>query len=482
MSARQPLYSNPQAILATALIMFVTLLPGSAMATAATAAAAEDGGSPGRGLEAGWDRGITWRSPTGRLMLRFGGRLLVDAGWFDEDQGTRDAVNGGLPLESGVDFRRARLCLSGSYTGRLIFKADYDFVTIVKDYRNFRDLYIGVRDLPVAGTLRFGNVKEPMGLEQQASTNHVIFTERSLASFLLPLRNRGIVNQAGMLNGRMSWATGLYRDVDGYNLGKGSGITVSGRLTALPWRPADDRLLHLGLAGSVRDLDHCRIAAPPESAQTPIFVDTGRFEADGTLITNLESALVLGPLSLQGEFIRSAVDSAEAGDPVFHGGYVQLSWFITGEHRSYDPAAGKFVQTALKGNVFKGDGPGGLAAGRTILGPRSRRRRGARRPANRRHGGPQLAPQLPLPADAGRHPCPPCRHGQRPDRHHPHPDRLLIPDPDDSLHLRPRTTALLRTKGQNIRAKNTVRGPPGVKLTLAEYCPSPILLSYRFDR
>ncbi len=355
MGARHPL--------TTALVLALFFLP-----VCAATAAAEDITDPG-GLEAGWDEGITWASDTGRLKLRLGGRLLVDAAWFDEDQAVSDAVNGGLPLENQVDFRRARLCLSGSWANRLIFKADYEFVKIIDDFRNFRDLYVGVKDLPVAGTLRFGNVKEPMGLEQQASTNHVPFTERSLAFFLLPLRNRGVVNQAVLLDQRLTWAAGLYHDVDGYNLGKGSGITVSGRITALPWRPAEDRLLHLGLTGSVRDLDYCRIVAPPESAQTPAFVDTGRFEAEGTLITNFESALVLGRVSLQGEFVRSAVESATAGDPVFYGSYVQVSWFITGEHRAYDPAQGKFIQTSLKSNVWRGEGPGAwqLAARWSVL-------------------------------------------------------------------------------------------------------------------
>ncbi len=352
MIIRHSLFSTPAAILTAALFLAVPLFSSPILR------AADDDPSSAGGLKAGWDHGITWKSDGGRLKLRFGGRLLTDAGWFDEDQAVSDTVNNGLALEDSIDFRRARLCISGSCADRLIFKADYDFVKVTENFRNFRDLYVGVRDLPVAGTLRFGSVKEPMGLEQQASTNHVVFTERSLAFFLLPLRNRGIVNQADLLNQRMTWSAGLYRDVDGYNLGKGSGITVSGRLTALPWQPADDRLLHLGLAGSVRDLDYCRIAALPESFQAPRFVDTGQFAADGTLITNFESALVLGPLSLQGELVRSAVRSDEAGDPVFTGGYVQVSWFITGEHRAYDPATGTFVQTSLKSSVFRDDGPG----------------------------------------------------------------------------------------------------------------------------
>jgi phosphate-selective porin OprO/OprP len=40
------------------------------------------------------------------------------------------------------------------------------------------------------------------------------------------------------------------------------------------------------------------------------------------------------------------------------GGYLQISWFITGEHRAYHPARGTFVQVSVPGNVFRGDGPG----------------------------------------------------------------------------------------------------------------------------
>jgi len=321
-------------------------------------AAVPDDGTSADGWTAGWEERVTWQSDGGRLKVRFGGRLHVDANGLSADRTVRDAVNHGEALDNDVDFRRARLCLSGSYGRRLIFKADYEFVTIIEDFRNFRDLYLGLRDLPVVGTVFFGNVKEPLGLEQQASTNHIPFTERSLAFFLLPLRNRGVANQAGMLEGRMTWAAGFYRDVDGYNRGNGSGITGSGRLTALPWRPAGDRLLHLGLACSVRDLDELRLAAVPESNKTPVYLDTGTFDASGALSTNLESALLLGPLSLQGEYVRSSVRSSEAGDPVFHGGYVQVSWFITGGRRACSPALGKFVRPVLDGDVSRGGGPG----------------------------------------------------------------------------------------------------------------------------
>jgi hypothetical protein len=133
-------------------------------------------------------------------------------------------------------------------------------------------------------------------------------------------------------------------------------------------RKAFDEVVHLSVEG-VSKASIGRIIAVPESAQTPRYLDTGRFEAEGALIANFESALLLGPLSLQGEYVRSAMDSAAAGDPVFNGGYVQISWFITGEHRAYDPAQGKFVQTALKGNVFRGEGPGAwqLAARWSVL-------------------------------------------------------------------------------------------------------------------
>ena len=54
------------------------------------------------------------------------------------------------------------------------------------------------------------------------------------------------------------------------------------------------------------------------------------------------------------------MESAAADDPSFRGGYLQLSYFLTGEHRVYDTARGAFGRTHPKANFH--DGGEGLGA------------------------------------------------------------------------------------------------------------------------
>ena len=59
-------------------------------------------------------------------------------------------------------------------------------------------------------------------------------------------------------------------------------------------------------------------------------VDTGDISANGTDLLSLEFATVLGPVSLQGEWMSSWVDQTAGPDLYFTGAYAQVSWFATG--------------------------------------------------------------------------------------------------------------------------------------------------------
>ena len=69
-------------------------------------------------------------------------------------------------------------------------------------------------------------------------------------------------------------------------------------------------------------------------------------DVDDTSLLGLEAALKLNSFSLQSEWIEADVDAATGGD--LEGYYVQASYVLTGESRSYDTASG----------VFKGVSPG----------------------------------------------------------------------------------------------------------------------------
>jgi len=95
----------------------------------------------------------------------------------------------------------------------------------------------------------------------------------------------------------------------------------------------------------------------------PAFVGTGDLD-DGShmQLFGLESAWVHGPFSLQGEYMAAEVNRKQNADPLFHGGYVYGSWFLTGESRSYSPTSilgrfreGIFQRTVPRSNVFDRD-------------------------------------------------------------------------------------------------------------------------------
>jgi phosphate-selective porin OprO/OprP len=66
-------------------------------------------------------------------------------------------------------------------------------------------------------------------------------------------------------------------------------------------------------------------------------VDTGKIQAEHATNTSVEGLWNRGPLSLLSEYARARVDSPATGDPSFWGGYVTVSYVLTGEHRPYDP-------------------------------------------------------------------------------------------------------------------------------------------------
>src|SRR2546423_14202310 len=92
-------------------------------------------------------------------------------------------------------------------------------------------------------------------------------------------------------------------------------------------------------------------------------VDTGNLYTTSNNVEALALFYVCGPFSAQSEWafmtVQDAAPLAAAGGPVgaphnrsFHGGYVQLSYFLTGERRTYDRRLGR-----LDSHYFTGPAP-----------------------------------------------------------------------------------------------------------------------------
>src|SRR5262249_42925140 len=151
----------------------------------------------------------------------------------------------------------------------------------------------------------------------------------------------------------------------------------TGRLTALPIYENDGmHLLHLGASVSWRRAEFpdpglvgpgvVRFRAPPLMrdqigdygpgtlpGNAFRLVDTGNLAADSNATLGTELFYVCGPFSLQAEWAytqaSNVVTGRTVGDRSFHGGYIQASYFLTGEHRTYDRRLGR-----LDPNYFSG--------------------------------------------------------------------------------------------------------------------------------
>jgi phosphate-selective porin OprO and OprP len=317
----------------------------SLLAISAFAQAADGGKKEDNSLRAQWKDGLRLESADKSFEVQIGGRIHNDWTFMEGDEALSTRFG---EFEDGTQFRRARLSLSGLMHRKVEFKAQFDFAT---GNAVFRDVYGGIRQLPGVGNLRFGQFKEPFGLEEQTSSNFITFVERSLTNAFVPSRHTGVMIHDREANERISWAIGVFRDTNDFGISTGDeNYALTGRVTALPWsNPSGEGLVHLGLAYSRRNTAASfRFRERPETHLAPRLVDTGVFPAEALNLIGAEAALVAGPASLQGELVRADADPAAGPNTSFHGFYLMGSFFLTGEHRSYRAEEGAFGRVRPK--------------------------------------------------------------------------------------------------------------------------------------
>lgn len=294
------------------------------------------------------------------------GAFQADAGWFSQDAASLATFG---RLENGADFRRARLSAKGAITENMNYMAQVDFAFFGRP--TIMDMWVESTDLPVLGNLRVGNWKQPFSLEVVSSYRYTTFMERStLFQAFTPFRHLGTGFFDHADDEMSTWAASVFAAGNDQYAGSAArigGIAGAARLTRLAYydEPSEGRYyLHLGLADYVSNpLDHlARFRSIPEmfigdvlpgelgtSLQpvpgtrqdgTPFFVDTFAVRASVFNVLGTELLWVNGPFSLQSEVMVTAVDHRDGPTAVLEGGYAQVGYFLTGEHRPYDRKLG----------------------------------------------------------------------------------------------------------------------------------------------
>jgi phosphate-selective porin OprO/OprP len=295
-----------------------------------------------------WKDGLRAETANKKFTTKIGGRIQNDWSTGTQDSDITAAIG---DFKNGVEFRRARLYIEGTIYDDIIYKAQYDFAGGDAD---FKDVYLGMQNIPYVGTVKIGQFKEPFSLEELTSSNYITFLERSLPNALVPGRATGFQVQNAFFDERLNAAVGYFRASDSFGDNSfDSEAGVSGRLTGLPWYEDDGRrLLHLGVAShwrqpgeGTKDFD-----SRPENHLADKFIDTGDIPMNSYSQVGAETALVMGPASLQSEYIHTFADTPGSSNPDFWGVYVSGSYFLTGEHRPYKRESAAFDKVKPKRN------------------------------------------------------------------------------------------------------------------------------------
>lgn len=355
-----------------------------------------------------WKNGAFWvETPNKDFTMHIGSRIQYDVVGVSAPNnviygtGGLGSLSGGVnAFDDATNFRRARLNFQGSFWEVFNFQVQYDFVnttqsdgalTITKNPDGTvtnvtaanntyntpvpTDLWIEATQLPWIGNIRVGNLKAPIGFEHYTSSAFLNFMERS-SMFDSFLENGDNGFETGMMaynwteNQRATGAiavTKTTRNVFGWNVGDGE-WGVTNRLTYLPYWEENGRcFVHVGLGSQYRGADdqQFRLRARTELRNGPAALHTitaiSQVQAtEGQLLLQPEFVVQMGPFLLQSEFAYTEIEGVnriirtptQANTNISQrayrstGAYVEMLYFLTGEHREYNkklPGFGRVV-------------------------------------------------------------------------------------------------------------------------------------------
>lgn len=298
-------------------------------------------------FDAGWDDGPTYelsrRIPEWKrydrgvfsdvhIRGRIGGSLYLDGGWLSLDRSS-DGLAG--------EVRQARLFTSGEWV-HAHWPTEYRLQFSIEDGSFFlKDFYLRWRPPRWVDTIRFGFFDSPISLESlTGSADRGLMEVSAAVAAFAPGSRLGIEVTGTREQPSLTWVANLASVGQSQPFAEASSDTLRA-IGRLVWRPGYDPapeadLLHLGLSGSIvlAGGGTLRYRARPESILAPFLADTDEIDGNSAFV-GLEAAWRRGPVSVQGEILRSFIDADEEGTLTFHGLYAEASWIITGETRPY---------------------------------------------------------------------------------------------------------------------------------------------------
>jgi phosphate-selective porin OprO/OprP len=356
-------------------------------------------------MSATWQNGVVFSTPNKDFYMRAGFRFQWDNVWFQQSTANASKAPAGVgPQVDGDYWRRIRPNFNGGFWEVGEFNVEIKLENIANGVAGMDDVWVGVKDIPLIGTVRVGHFHLPHGLEADmySSSKPMTFFEVASANNAFYGGERtgsGIWLTNAFLEQRMTYAAAFYRpenDANGTQFQNGDYAAI-GRVTFLPiWQNDGRCFLHLGASATWRKAQggFASFSTTPEMLDTSggdnaygagaaaattvttnptlanaggvklttaatttlsgfkaapgnasAWVSTGNIAADSTTVFATELLYNNGPFSIQSEYLWACINdpflNGSTGNLGFTGGYIQMGYFLTGESRQYDKRLGR---------------------------------------------------------------------------------------------------------------------------------------------
>ena len=371
------------------------------------------------GMMATWgkDGRLTFESEDKAFKARIGGLFQMDFGFYSVDPYTQKLLPD-IGLQQGSDFRRARLRSDGNFYTYMewVFEMDFsrasdervDALTTPTPNVTFNNVFIGMHNIPLLGTLRVGHIKEELSFYSASSGRNIPFMERPSVwdSIEDPyLFSNGITISNTYLEDHVYSWVGLFQTntrTGAFAVSNSAELAFDVRLCVMPFYDEEsNHWLNLGSTGSVRanpeDLLGVNKGLPVASSnvaplvragssfQVPNLINTRAiFTRDGTELYTLCLNYANGPFSLGGQYngqflnnsyvgglpdTKSTSTVKPIGDLYFDGYSIEMLCFLTkGDHRGINKMDPMYSQVIPVKNFSFGHGKGEEGSGAWEIG------------------------------------------------------------------------------------------------------------------
>ena len=327
----------------TFLIIFVLALFGSMLAETSAGSL-------------GWDdRGyLVFQSEDGNFKTRLDTRIYINGSYFLDDP---EEI-----LSNQTNLRKARFAIKTQLWKYWSFEWDIDVADGVVEVKDMWVSYSGFNN----SQLKFGNFKQPFGLEEITSSRLLTFPERAMAMLAFETdRQFGLEYSKWGTLGKIPFnlRSSIYtqtlsnetkndyeKEVDETGTGASARFVVAPQIN-------EDLLLHGGLAFvydtpfDESETMEFKSEAETKNGDLEWIATKDIREVDYALRYGFEGILQYKNFHFQGEYVMANIirlEESTAGDASFDGGYAYLSWMPTGERRPWSMDDGEFGQVMPK--------------------------------------------------------------------------------------------------------------------------------------